>query len=222
MENLRTELLPRLITRRDLVLGTLIALGMGAVFTALSSGTSLLVTFVPGMAFTWATFAFLHVKRIELPEHGDFLPPFFILLAVQLIHFVEEYLTGFRVRFPELYDGAPYSNDLFVTFNMIAYAVFILGSIAAVTTQRRFLLIPPLFFIVYGAIGNAISHTFWSFFLGEYFPGLFTAQIYWVLGPVVLVTLVRSRRVVLCIVAVFCVVLTILLAVFASPLVFLR
>lgn len=202
--------------KRDLVLGTAIALIMGTMFTILSSGMSLVVTFVPGIVLTWLAYVWLYVRKAKLPEVAQFLPHFFSLLAVQFVHFAEEFTTGFRIRFPELYGGAAYSADLFVTFNMVAYCLFSLSCILAFTKKLRFLLVPALFFVIYGAIGNAISHTWWSLYLRSYFPGLYTAQIFWIGGPLVLHRLVGWRPA-FTIMALFALVLVPLLTFFASP-----
>jgi hypothetical protein len=58
--------------------------------------------------------------------------------------------------------------------------------------DARYLLIPVLFFVVDGAIGNATSHTLWSLTAREYRLGLVTAQAYWVVGPFVLYQLIGS------------------------------
>ncbi len=121
------------LSKKDVVIGTVIALVMGTTFTLLSSGMSLTVTFVSGVVFSWLTYVWLFVKKTKLPNDSEFLPLFFALLAVQFIHFAEEFTTGFRTKFPSLYGGAPYSDNLFVTFNMIAYFVFALTCILVFT-----------------------------------------------------------------------------------------
>ncbi len=205
------------LTRKDLVIGTVIALAMATVFTLISSGLSLIVTFVPGVVLTWLTYVRLYATKTRLPSGSRFLPAFFALLAVQFLHFSEEFTTGFRSEFPVLYGGAPYSEGLFVTFNMVAYCIFTLACILAFTKGLRFLLVPALFFIIYGAIGNAISHTWWSLQLRSYFPGLVTAQAYWIAGPLVLHRLLGGRKAVVATVVVFALVLIPLLTIFASP-----
>jgi hypothetical protein len=205
------------VSRKDLVLGTVIALAMGTTFVFLSSGLSLIVTFVPGIAATWLTFAWLYAKRVALPQGREFIPAFAVLLAVQFLHFAEEFATGFRTQFPLLYDGAPYSANLFVIVNMCAYFAFTIACLLAFETRRWFLLVPAIFFIIYGAIGNAISHSWWSLYLGAYFPGLVTAQAYWVMGPLVLHKLLGRRVAVFAVVGLFALVLMPLLTMSASP-----
>lgn len=204
------------LSKTDFIMGTMIALVMATAFTLLSSGLSLIVSFVPGIAVTWLTYVWLYIDKRQLPSGTAFLPVFFVALAVQFIHFAEEFTTGFRTSFPLLYGGTPYSADLFVTFNMVSYFIFTLACILVFTKGFRFLLVPAMFFIIYGAIGNAIAHTWWSLYLRAYFPGLVTAQIYWLVGPFLLYKLVGRPKVALLITALFAFVLIPLLTIFAS------
>lgn len=213
----RTYVTDRVLSRRDLVIGAVIALVMGTTFTFLSSGSSLIVTFVPGVVVTALTFGWLYLKQVPLPTGESFIPAFVGLLAIQFLHFGEEFATGFSADFPSLYGGVPYSANLFVLFNMAAYFVFTVACLVAFATRRWFLLIPALFFIIYGAIGNAIAHTWWSMYLGAYFPGLVTAQAYWIGGPLVLSRLMGQRRAALVTVVAFAIVLVPLLTIYASP-----
>ncbi|ARN83688.1 hypothetical protein B1812_15315 [Methylocystis bryophila] len=167
---------------------------MAALFVWLSSGWSLIATFIPGVVSAWAVFSWLYARRIELPEAETFIPAFFVVLAIQFLHFNEEYITDFRSFFPELYGGAPFSGALFVTINMVSYSVFAIACLAVFAWRRSFLLMPVLFFVVYGAIGNAISHTFWVIDAQAYRPGFVTAQFFWLAGPWLLRKLLGSWR----------------------------
>lgn len=206
----------RAIAKRDLVPGTLIALTMAVCFWLASHGASLKVTFVPGVAAAWLLFFWCYRSRLQLPTVNKFLPAFCCVLAVQFVHFAEEFATNFRTDFAELYGGAPYSNVAFVSVNMGAYAVMIVACVIALTTRLRFAIVPAMFFIFYGAIGNAIAHTWWSIMLGAYFPGLITAQLYWIAGPYLLYKLTGDRRLTAIAVLGFAVVLIPLLALTAD------
>lgn len=184
----------RAITKRDFLLGTIIAIAMAIGFSRASHGWSLIVTFVPGTVGAWFLFAWYRRRHLELPKVETFLPAFAVVLAVQFIHFAEEFTQGFRTDFALLYDGSPYSENAFVAFNMGAYAVMTVAAVVALVTPLRFVIVPAMFFVVYGALGNAIAHTWWSIQLGEYFPGLYTAQLHWIGGPVLLYLLLRNRR----------------------------
>ena len=91
------------LSKADLIIGTVIAFLMATAFTLLSSGWSLIVTFLPGMVFAWLTYVWLYKTRATLPAGSEFLPVFFVALAVQFIHFAEEFVTRFPVHFPLLY-----------------------------------------------------------------------------------------------------------------------
>ena len=87
------------LSKTDLIIGTVIAFLMATAFTLLSSGLSLIVTFVPGIVFTWLTYVWLYINKHHLPSGVEFLPVFFLALAVQFIHFAEEFITDFASTF---------------------------------------------------------------------------------------------------------------------------
>jgi len=181
------------LSRQDLGIGTGIALAMAGLFVW-AGGQALLSTFVPGLLVTWAIFFWMHLKQLALPEGRTLYPLYFGVLAWQFLHFSEEFMTGFRERFPAFFGAEPFSTELFVGINMLSYFGFTIAFIAVFAAGRRFLLVPMLFLIVYGAIGNAISHTYWVILEGAYFPGFLTAQLYWVIGILLLARLVSSWR----------------------------
>jgi len=178
------------MTGVDFAIGSVIALLMIAGFSRASSGRSLLVTFVPGVAVSWLVLSWMYLRHATLPSSQTFVPWFFSALTVQFLHFAEEFVTDFRSFFPRLYGGDPYSERTFVVFNMVSYALFSSCCLLVFYLDARYLLVPVLFFVVYGAIGNAISHTLWSLTARAYRPGLVTAQSYWVVGPVALYKLI--------------------------------
>jgi hypothetical protein len=54
---------------------------------------------------------------------------FLLGLAVQSLHFMEEFVTHFPERFPALLGLPPWSESFFVTFNLIWLSVWILSAI---------------------------------------------------------------------------------------------
>ena len=182
------------MTGVDFAIGSVLAVLMAAAFVRMGHGRSLLVTFVPGVAVSWLVLLWMYLQHIDLPAAENFVPYFFAALVMQFLHFAEEFATDFRTFFPTLYGGEPYSDRLFVTFNMVSYAVFASCCLLVFYVDARYLLMPVLFFIVYGAIGNAVSHTVWSVSARAYRPGLVTAQAYWFVGPFVLYQLIGSAR----------------------------
>ncbi len=73
----------RSLTKRDFLLGTLIATTMAIGFSRASHGWSLIVTFVPGVVGAWFLFAWYRRRQIELPPVESFLPAFAVVLAVE-------------------------------------------------------------------------------------------------------------------------------------------
>jgi hypothetical protein len=212
MENTAAQ---NVLSRRDLAIGTAIALVMTTLFVTLSSGRSLLVTFLPGLLVAWLLFGWMFLAKIELPRAEAFVPLFFAGLAIQFLHFSEEFVTDFRTFFPVHYGGTPYSNNLFVVFNLLSYAVFTAACVLVFFRNVRFLLMPVLFFIVYGALGNAIAHTSWVVDAHAYRPGFVTALAYWIIGPWLLYKLVGRRSTVVVAVLGFAAVLVPAVTIFA-------
>lgn len=182
------------LTKKEFTIGTVITVILLIVWIIMGSGMSLIATFVPGLLLAWILFAILYFKKIELPDYNIFLPFYFLTLGWQFFHFTEEFITNFKVLFPTIYGGQPYSNNTFVAFNMASYFIFIISPVLVYFKGLKFFLIPVLFFTVYGGMGNAISHSWWSIYLGKYFPGLYTALAYWILAPILLTLLLKSRK----------------------------
>jgi hypothetical protein len=183
----------RTLETKDFGIGTVIVIFMAVLF-ALVGGKPLIVTFIPGLVVSWLIYLWMYRNKTKLPEWSTFSPIYFLTLAWQFIHFTEEYLTGFYNRFPLLYGHTPYSLHLFISFNMVSYFVFVVACLLVFTKSLKFLVVPVLFFLVYGAMGNAITHTWWVILQKAYFPGFYTAQVYWMLGPLALSTFIGSRR----------------------------
>lgn len=155
--------------------------GIG-IFLWVSLTLPVVLGFVPGVILTYFTYLFLE-KRPWDPHR--ILPMYLIALAVQFIHFAEEYLTDFTTKLPELLNQPPYPEDFWLVFNMIAYAVFVLGAIFLFQRKKEFFVI-PLFFILVGVVFNGIAHVLLAAWVSGYFPGLFTALVYLIIGPLLL------------------------------------
>lgn len=103
------------------------------------------------------------------------LPMCLLAIAVQCLHFAEEYLTGFQRQFPKLI-GYEWSDARFMAFNMAWLAGFVL---AALGVYRRVPLayLVVLFLALGGGVGNGAGHLLLSATQGRYFPGLATAPL---------------------------------------------
>ncbi len=177
--------------KKERVIPLVIALLMISGFSYFSAGPTLLYTFVPGVV-TALIFYFLTFYK-KTPQPNKILPLYLLALAVQFLHFTEEYITGFYYKFPALFNAPAYDVDVFLVFNMLAYSLFVMGAVAIYKGVKSAMLV-PLFFAVYGTIGNSIAHLIFAIMAKSYFPGLYTSLIYWILGPMLLITIWRETR----------------------------
>jgi hypothetical protein len=140
--------------------------------------------FIPAMVV--AFICYLRTSYRKMPEADRVLPIYLITLAMQFLHFTEEYVYGFHLRLPEITAGMPpFDANVFVAFNMIAYCLFLLGGLGMYKGMKSPMII-VWFFTIAGVIGNAIWHPLLALRVGGYFPGLYTSFAYWILGPILL------------------------------------
>ena len=65
---------------------------------------------------------YLRTSYRVMPNSERILPVYLVALAVQFLHFTEEYVYGFHFRVAEIMAGMPpFDVTVFVAFNMIAY-----------------------------------------------------------------------------------------------------
>jgi len=156
-----------------------------------------------GTAVLWVGAAVaLLLTLLRRPVDGDLAGReqtarlFLLGLAVQCMHFLEEFITHFQERFPALLDLPPWSEGFFVAFNLIWMSIWILS---AINLQRgyRFALFPVWFFSI-AAVANGIAHPMLAVVAHGYFPGLITSPVLGVLGVLLwlrLLGLTRNRNV---------------------------
>ena len=118
------------------------------------------------------------------------LPVYLLAIAVQCLHFTEEYLTGFQRQFPRLL-GGEWGDAQFVTFNMVWLAVFVLAA-WGVHQQVRVAYVFVIFLGLIGGVGNGASHLFLSAVNRRYFPGAGTAAVCIGVGIALLLRLFRG------------------------------
>jgi len=121
------------------------------------------------------------------------LPVYLLAVAVQCLHFTEEYVAGFYRQFPKLMGGNSWSDARFVTFNMLWLAIFVL---AAVGLYRRLPMayLAVIFLALIGGVANGASHLLLSAMYGRYFPGVFTAPLCLLAGIALVVKLFARTR----------------------------
>ncbi|MGH3056358.1 MAG: HXXEE domain-containing protein [Gaiellaceae bacterium] len=123
-------------------------------------------------------------------------PPRFLLigwiaLGLQGLHFVEEWLTGFEVRFPLLLGLNPWPAAFFVSFNLAWLAIW---AIALLMVRRFRIALFPLWFLAIAAIANGIAHPLASLGMRGYFPGMVTAPLLGVAGVLLFSRLMASTQ----------------------------
>jgi hypothetical protein len=174
----------------NLIVPTAITIIAITIFVFVHPGIRLL--FVPAMVVAYVCHMLTGYNRTIKPERV--LPIYFLALAIQVLHFAEEYVYGFHHRVAELLDGMPPINtNLFVVFNMTAYCLFILGGLE-MYKGAKLLQVLVWFFAIAGVIGNAIFHPLFAVRIGGYFPGLYTSFAYWIVGPILLKRLWEIRE----------------------------
>ena len=167
--------------KKPLIIPLLIVILLIVVFLFVSVRLSSVIIFIPGVIVTY--FVFLNTFYKKAPDPEKILPLYLLAVGIQLLHFTEEYLTGFIVALPGLLGQEAYPMDYWIVFNMVAYFIFILGGIILFKEVKELMVI-PLFFILVGVVFNSIAHILLSIYVGGYFSGLFTALIYAAIAPV--------------------------------------
>jgi hypothetical protein len=163
---------------------TAMAAGGITMFSKMSHGNTLRYTFVPTLAASWLLYM-LFLRR-RGPDRDRLMPLYFVSLAWQFVHFVEENQTGFRYRWPvEIFRAEPYGDKQYVAINVLSYAAFILAGVALMVDRREFSL-PAVFFAVMGVMFNGVQHPIYAWMVRGYFPGLWTSTVDLVLGPILL------------------------------------
>ncbi len=144
----------------------------------------------PAIIFLSGGLVVSYVAWIAAPWKNDaaaVLPIYLLAIAVQCLHFTEEYVTGFQHRFPELF-GIHWTDARFVTFNMLWLAAFVLAGLGVYRRIPLAYLI-VLFLALIGGVGNGVSHLILSVMNRGYFPGLITAPFCLLMGVLVLIQL---------------------------------
>jgi hypothetical protein len=183
-QNTRRPTSPPLSIDRKVAIPTAMAAASITAWMKMSHGNSLKYTFVPSMAASLALYMLTFRKR--MPDPDALAPLYFLALAWQLVHFVEENSTGFRYRWPiEIFGAKPYGERQYVAINALSYAVFIAGGVALLKRRPEFSL-PAIFFAVMGVMYNGVQHPIYSYMVKGYFPGLFTGLVDLAAGPFLL------------------------------------
>jgi hypothetical protein len=165
----------------NLIVPSLIALIAIVIFFLVHPAQRL--SFVPIMVVAFV--CYLCTSYREMPKVERILPVYLLALAIQFLHFTEEYVYGFQFRAAEIMAGMPPFNvNVFVAFNMIAYCLFLLAGLGMYKGMKFPMII--VWFFAIAVLGNAIWHLLLTLRVGGYFPGLYTSLAGWIVGPILL------------------------------------
>ena len=117
---------------------------------------------------------------------------FLVGITAQSIHFIEEFITGFYLRWPESLGLSPWSAEFFVSFNVSWIAIWVLSA-AGLRAGIRAALFPTWFFAI-GMTVNLVGHPLLALYAGGYFPGLWSSPVVGVLGVMLLNRLWRHTE----------------------------
>lgn len=113
-----------------------------------------------------------------------------VATAIQGAHFVEEWATGFHVRFPALLGLDPMPLSFFVAFNLAWIAIWIV-SVPFIRLGRRSAFFAAWFLAIAGVL-NGVAHPMMAIESGGYFPGLITSPFIGVAGVILWQRLQRA------------------------------
>jgi hypothetical protein len=146
-----------------------------------------------GLLLLLAASAGLTVLRPRLnPEIGGsarFCLIVVLSVLAQAAHFIEEFLTRFFVRFPEVFGLQPWSETFFVSFNVVWLGLWVLALVGV--RAGIIIAVLPLWFLGLAMVLNVLAHPVLALIAGGYFPGLLTAPLVGALGLLLVRELVR-------------------------------
>ena len=94
---------------------------------------------------------------------------------VQAVHFTEEAVTGFHIRFPALFDLPPMPYWFFMGFNLGWLYLWLLA-FSRLRAARRWAFFTAWFLALAGML-NGIAHPLFALRTGSYFPGLLSSPL---------------------------------------------
>ena len=146
-----------------------------------------ILTGTAGLDVAAAVALILTLRRPPRMTRSNFLVLGWITVGIQALHFIEESLTGFDVRFPPLLGLRPWPFAFFLWFNLAWLGIW---TAALLTVRRTRAALFPLWFLAIAAIANGLAHPLASLGTRAYFPGLVTAPLLGVAGVLLFTRLV--------------------------------
>ena len=112
-----------------------------------------------------------------------------LTILLQAFHFIEELQSNFFIRFPEAFGLQPFTEPVFVAFNVTWLVIWVIALFAL--RAGLVIAVCPLWFLGLAMLLNLIAHPVLALRTGGYFPGLLTAPLVGVFGILLIRELVR-------------------------------
>jgi hypothetical protein len=138
-----------------------------------------------------AALAIVLFRKADAEQLSLAAPWTLAVLAIQSLHFAEEFATGFHERFPAMLGLAPWTAEFLVGFNAAWIAAWALASSAAIVRRATFVAAWLIWFLALAATANGLAHPVLAMAAGGYFPGLLTSPVLGVAGLVLIRQLMR-------------------------------
>jgi hypothetical protein len=120
------------------------------------------------------------------------MPAYVIAVAAQLLHFWEEFASGFYRLFPPVFGAPSWSSGGFLAFNLSWLVIFALAGWGLVRQWHPALLV-ALFLALGAGLLNGFAHLTLAAWRGGYFPGAYTAPLVFAAGGYLAIRLLRAR-----------------------------
>ncbi|WP_324716679.1 HXXEE domain-containing protein [Carboxydochorda subterranea] len=122
---------------------------------------------------------------------GRVLALYLLAVAVQALHVLEEFRTGFHRAFPAALGFKPWSDEFFLTLNLVALSVFISSAAAWGVGWKPAVAVIWAFSVA--MLGNGIVHPVLAVRRRAYFPGMYTALAHLALALLLLQALLQGE-----------------------------
>ena len=155
-------------------------IGIALVTAGIAFNTFFLGLPTAGLSIGLIAAYFIWQKGHWQPARQRLLWPYVLSIGLFVVHFGEEYFTGFYAAFPNLF-GQSWSAQRFLIFNAIWLVIFGAGA-AGVWYEQSIAYLIVVFFALAGGIGNGSTHIALSVWFGRYFPGTVTAPLMFASG----------------------------------------
>jgi hypothetical protein len=116
----------------------------------------------------------------DRPARGRAARLLLIGVALQCLHFAEEFATHFHERYPALLGLRAWPPAFFVAFNLVWLVVWALSAFGLRAGFRPAFF--PAWFFAIAAVVNGIAHPVLAILARGYFPGLVTSPLLGVAG----------------------------------------